>query len=174
MFNIWRWFIDHGLFANHEEMGVQTMEGCILEHVISSEGVTMNHEKVYAMLEWPIPKNLKELSGVLRLSGYYRKFIKHYVQLTQPLTHQLKKDLFGWPCMVLGTILWWRVETEASGYEIKEARPIAFYSKLFGPQAQLKWVYEKEFMKHYDHHFMIHTDEQSLHYTTQQREIVAG
>lgn len=52
----------------------------------------MDPSKVKSVKGWPIPKSLKELRGFLRLSDYYRRFIKHYVVLSRPLTDLLKKE----------------------------------------------------------------------------------
>lgn len=81
------------------------------------------------------------------------------------------------------------VETYASGYGLgavmmQENRPIAYYSQVLGPRARGRSIYEKELMaiclavekwKHYllGRHFVIRTDQQSLRYITQQREIGA-
>lgn len=54
-----------------------------LGHIISGAGLSMNLEKIAA--------NLKELRGVLGLTGYYGKFVKEYGSITRPLTNQLKK-----------------------------------------------------------------------------------
>jgi hypothetical protein len=46
-----------------------------LEHVISSEGVAVDPEKVKAMVEWTRPTSVFKIWSFLGLVGYYRCFI---------------------------------------------------------------------------------------------------
>lgn len=54
--------------------------------VISREGVHVDNSKIPTILEWPTPTNVKQLRGLLGLTGYYRKFVKHYADIAFPLT----------------------------------------------------------------------------------------
>ncbi|GJW76261.1 retrovirus-related pol polyprotein from transposon 17.6, partial [Tanacetum coccineum] len=74
-------------------------------HVISAQGVATDPTKVQAMPSWPIPKNIKQLRGFLRLTGYYRRFIKDFTTLSKPLTQLLKKNAYKWTDEALNAFL---------------------------------------------------------------------
>ncbi|PIK53661.1 Retrovirus-related Pol polyprotein from transposon [Apostichopus japonicus] len=68
-----------------------------LGHVVSSQGILPDPDKLKAVSEYPTPKTLKELRSFLGLSGYYRKFIRNYSQIATPLYALTKRNaMFVW------------------------------------------------------------------------------
>lgn len=66
-------------------------ETAFLGHIITTEGVKPNPEKISVIKSWPVPKTEKELRGFLGTLGYYRRFIRDFSKITKPLTSQLRK-----------------------------------------------------------------------------------
>ena len=65
-------------------------------YMVSKEGIGMDPAKVAAILDWPTPKNIKEVQSFLGFANFYRKFILHY-SLTTPLTSLTRKGIkFTW------------------------------------------------------------------------------
>ena len=57
---------------------------------VSSEGIHAFPEKVKAVLDWPRPQSLHDVRSFLGLASYYRKFIKGFLQLANPMTDLTK------------------------------------------------------------------------------------
>ena len=49
-----------------------------LEHVISAEGVSVDPQKIKAIMKWKPPINLTEIRSFLGLAWYYRKFVEGF------------------------------------------------------------------------------------------------
>ncbi|CAL2256294.1 unnamed protein product [Prunus armeniaca] len=68
-----------------------------LGQVISKEGITVDPGKVEAMLNWKQSKNVHEIRSFLSLAGYYRKFIKDFSRITNPMSKLTQKGVkFIW------------------------------------------------------------------------------
>ena len=64
----------------------------ILGHIISENGVQMDMDKVHAINQMTLPKNVKQIQQFLGLCGYYRRFVKDFSRIAAPLYKLLKKD----------------------------------------------------------------------------------
>ena len=62
-----------------------------LGHVISVEGVSVDPQKIEAVVNWKPPKNVSEVISFLGLAGYYRKFVEEFSRIAAPLTKLTKK-----------------------------------------------------------------------------------
>ena len=68
-----------------------------LGHVVSSEGIRTDPTKISQVSCWPIPTNSEELQSFLGLASYYRRFIKGFAQISEPLIRLTRKDVaFRW------------------------------------------------------------------------------
>jgi hypothetical protein len=81
------------LYAKPSKCGFGVQEVEYLGHIVSQEGVKVDPNKIITMMEWPIPKTLKNRRG---LTCYYCKFVKNYGRIEKPLTTLLKKEAFSW------------------------------------------------------------------------------
>lgn len=61
-----------------------------LGHIISSEGVEPDPNKIKAVKQFPTPRNYKNIKQFLGLD-YYRKFIRDFSKVAKPLTDLFKK-----------------------------------------------------------------------------------
>ena len=68
-----------------------------LGHVISVEGVSVDPQKIEAVVNWKLPKNVSEVRSFLGLAGYYRKFVEGISKIATPLTKLTRKDVkYDW------------------------------------------------------------------------------
>jgi hypothetical protein len=72
-------------------------ENEVLGHVISHHKIIMDPRKIKAIQERLAPKNVKQLQQILGLTNYYRRFIKEYAKIAQPMFALLSKNTkFVW------------------------------------------------------------------------------
>ena len=68
-----------------------------LGHLISPEGISSLPNKLDSLRHMPVPNSAKEIKQFLGLTGYYRKFVPRFADISRPLTTLTKKDAkFKW------------------------------------------------------------------------------
>ena len=63
-----------------------------LEYIIELDGITTDPRKVQAIVEWDTPRNIKDVQSFLGFANFYRRFIKKYSKIIEPLTSLTHKD----------------------------------------------------------------------------------
>ena len=68
-----------------------------LGHVISKDGITVDPNKIEAVINWDRPTNVSEVRNFLGLAGYYRRFVEGFSRIAAPLTRLTRKNVkFEW------------------------------------------------------------------------------
>jgi len=63
-----------------------------LGFIVQRDGLTVDSDKVKPILEYPAPRNLKQLRRFLGMSSWYRRFVPQFATVSEPLTRLLKKN----------------------------------------------------------------------------------
>ncbi|GFS92474.1 retrovirus-related Pol polyprotein from transposon 17.6 [Trichonephila clavipes] len=86
-----------GLKLNSKKCLFAAQEVKILGHHVSSNGVRPDPDKIKAVRNFPTPKNIHDIRSFLGLCSYFRRFIKGFCYLAEPLQSLLKSDVeFHW------------------------------------------------------------------------------
>ena len=77
---------DHQLYAKFSKFEFWLTEVEFLRQVVSASGVSVDPEKVEAIMSWERSKLVFEIRNFLGLAGYYRRFIEDFFRLATPMT----------------------------------------------------------------------------------------
>jgi hypothetical protein len=157
------------LYGNISKCTFCTDRVVFLGFVVTAEGIQVDEDKIKAIKDWPVPKNVSQVRSFHGLAGFYRRFVKDFSTIAAPLNNLTKKDVpFVWgdeqdrafqelkrklceaPLLQLPDFRKTsEIECDASGIGIggvliQEGKPIAYFSeKLNGPHLNYS-VYDKE------------------------------
>lgn len=80
-----------GLTVNPDKCEFCRSQVRYLGFIVQREGLTVDPEKTRPILEYPAPRNIRQLLRFLGMSSWYRRFIPQFATLSEPLTRLLKK-----------------------------------------------------------------------------------
>ena len=78
--------LENRLYAKAEKCEFHAATVSFLGYVVSHGQVKMDSTKVQAVQEWPRPESRKQLQRFLGFANFYRRFIRNYSRVAEPLT----------------------------------------------------------------------------------------
>eukprot|EP00253_Pinus_taeda_P022334 PITA_22334 len=89
--------IEMNLSLSPEKCEFLMIEGTVLGHTVSQQGLQVDPNKIAIIQKVPPPQKIRDVQSFLGLVGYYRRFIKDFSKLASPLFSLLGKDVeFQW------------------------------------------------------------------------------
>ena len=84
---------ENDLFVKLEKCVWKVKEVGFLRVIIGEDRVRMEKEKVQGVIEWPVPKSVKNVQKFLELANYYRQFVKDFARIAKPLHEMTRKEM---------------------------------------------------------------------------------
>ena len=86
-----------GLQVDIDKTEFHVSETRFLGVIVGINGLRMDPQKIDAIVQWPVPKTLKQVQSFIGFCNFYRRFIAEFAKIVGPLTALSKKDkLFLW------------------------------------------------------------------------------
>ena len=82
---------EHQIFAKFSKCDFFKEKIQCLGHVVTKEGISVDPEKIKAIEDWPIPKDVTDVRSFMGITGYYRRFIEGFSRIANPITSLQKK-----------------------------------------------------------------------------------
>ena len=86
---------ENDLFVKPEKCVWKVREIGFLGVIIGPDGVRMEKEKVQEVVDWPVPKSVKDVQKFLGLANYYKWFVKDFAKIAKLLHEMTRKETKG-------------------------------------------------------------------------------
>ncbi|XP_049382846.1 uncharacterized mitochondrial protein AtMg00860-like [Solanum stenotomum] len=85
------------LSVSVEVYSPNTFSVAFLGHVVYSEGIRVDSEKIDAVKQWPRSTSPTDIRNFLGLADYYKRFVEGFSSISSPLTKLTQKNVkFQW------------------------------------------------------------------------------
>jgi len=61
--------------------------------VVGPDRVKIEKEKVQGVVNWLVPRSVKNVQKFLELANYYRQFVKYFARVKKPLHEMIRKNV---------------------------------------------------------------------------------
>ncbi|KAM1476364.1 hypothetical protein TB2_037353 [Malus domestica] len=85
--------VETNLVLNWEKCHFMVKQGIVLGHIISEKGIEVDKSKIDLVRHLPSPTSVREVRSFLGHAGFYRRFIKDFSKIAQPLCRLLQKEV---------------------------------------------------------------------------------
>ncbi|CAN6586224.1 unnamed protein product [Malus baccata var. baccata] len=85
--------VDTNLVLNWEKCHFLVRQGIVLGHIVSERGIEVDKSKIDLVRYLPSPTSVREVRSFLGHAGFYRRFIKDFSKISNPLCRLLQKDV---------------------------------------------------------------------------------
>ncbi|CAN6576792.1 unnamed protein product [Malus baccata var. baccata] len=85
--------VETNLVLNWEKCHFMVKQGIVLGHIISEKGIEVDKSKIDLVRHLPSPTSIREVRSFLGHAGFYRRFIKDFSKIAQPLCRLLQKEV---------------------------------------------------------------------------------
>ncbi|GKV42223.1 hypothetical protein SLEP1_g49655 [Rubroshorea leprosula] len=83
----------HALHEKHLRTVLETLRS----HIVTKDGISVDPQKIKAMMDWKRPNSVVEVCSFLGLASYYCRFVGDFSRITLPMTRLIRKDTkFEW------------------------------------------------------------------------------
>src|SRR6516225_5207605 len=62
-------------------------------NILCPEGLTMSKDKVQAIVDWPVPRKVKDIQSFLGFANFYRRFIYNYSDIVYAMNRLTRKGI---------------------------------------------------------------------------------
>ncbi|KAM1376181.1 hypothetical protein ACFX2F_037949 [Malus domestica] len=85
--------VETNLVFNWEICHFMVRQGIVLGHIVSERGIEVDKSKIDLVRYLPSPTSVREVRSFLGHAGFYRRFIKDFSKISNPLCRLLQKDV---------------------------------------------------------------------------------